>query len=273
MVLALLITVLGAELLLEPGAARPGDTVVITVSGASGVPTGRLGLDELTFLPVGTGYRALVGLRVEQRPGLLTLEVTTGDEGTRTRIDGQLQVLPASFRRRALSVSRRFTSPSRAQRQRSQADAAAFSQAFDRDFEPFLSSGPFDWPLRTELTALFGDVRVLNGRKRSQHFGVDLDGAVGDPVAAAHDGEVVLVRDCFASGQTVLVHHGARLFTAYFHLSRLDVQVGQRVRQGQQVGLVGKSGRVTGPHLHFGAHLDGRWVNPAQLLGLRFAPP
>ena len=76
------------------------------------------------------------------------------------------------------------------------------------------------------------------------------------------------MRDCFASGNTVLVHHGGRLFTAYFHLSRFDVKEGHREKRGEPLGLVGSTGRVTGPHLHIGVKLDGRWINAESVLSL-----
>jgi murein DD-endopeptidase MepM/ murein hydrolase activator NlpD len=84
-----------------------------------------------------------------------------------------------------------------------------------------------------------------------------------------------MARDCFGSGNTVLVHHGLQLYSAYFHLSKMEVKVGQKVRRGQLLGLVGKTGRVTGPHLHFGIKHDGRWVDPESVLRLDFAgaPP
>jgi murein DD-endopeptidase MepM/ murein hydrolase activator NlpD len=262
---------LAAELVLEPGAARPGDVVLVTAIGTQARPAGRLGNSELTFLPAARGYQALVGLRVEQQPGVLTLEVTGDDEHGPVRFSGGLEVLPADFRRRQLTVSKRFTNPSRKDRRRSASDKAAFAAALDRDAEPFTFTTDFAWPRLSDLTAPFGDVRLLNGRQQSQHLGIDLDGNTGDPITAANDGEVVMVRDCFASGKTVLLHHGARLFSAYFHLSRFDVKLGQQVGRGQQVGLLGKTGRVTGPHLHFGVKVDGRWVNPESLLRLRFA--
>lgn len=267
----------GAEVRLQPGAARPGDPVLVTVTGVSEAPSGRLGAWELTFLPFHAGYQALVGLPVEKAPGALPLELVVVDETGKHAVDGQLEVLPADFRRRQLTVSRRFTSLSKKDRARSAADTKAFAEAFDRDFEPWLFSDDFGWPRAAEVTAPFGDVRLLNGKKQSQHFGMDLDGRTGAPVYASNDGEVVLVRDCFASGNTVLLHHGGRLFTAYFHLSKFEVKEGAVVRKGQLLGLVGKTGRVTGPHLHWGVKLDGRWVNGEALLELEFdeapAPP
>lgn len=267
----------GAEVRLQPGAARPGDPVLVTVTGVSEAPSGRLGNWELTFLPFHASYQALVGLPVEKAPGALPLELVVVDEAGRRAVHGNLDVLPANFRKRQLTVSRRFTSLSKKDRARSAADTKAFAEAFDRDFEPWLFSDDFAWPRASEVTAPFGDVRLLNGKKQSQHFGMDLDGRTGAPVYASNDGEVVLVRDCFASGNTVLLHHGGRLFTAYFHLSKFEVKDGEVVKRGQLLGLVGKTGRVTGPHLHWGVKLDGRWVNGEALLGLEFdeapAPP
>ncbi|MEW6430072.1 MAG: M23 family metallopeptidase [Myxococcota bacterium] len=275
--LAVAVALGGAEVRLQPGAARPGDPILVTVTGVTEAPSGRLGSSELTFLPFHAGYQALVGLPVETTPGALPLELLVVDEAGRRVIQGSLDVLPANFRKRELTVARRFTSLSKKDRARSAADTKAFAEAFDRDFEPWLFSDDFAWPRAAEVTAPFGDLRLLNGKKQSQHFGMDLDGRVGAPVYASNDGEVVLVRDCFASGNTVLLHHGGRLFTAYFHLSKFEVKDGEVVKKGQLLGLVGRTGRVTGPHLHWGVKLDGRWVNGEALLGLEFgeapAPP
>ncbi len=265
--------VLAAEVSLQPGAAAPGDFVLITVLGVANAPAGRLGADELTFLPAaqGPGFEALTAVHVDQKPGLLTLEVGGQDDlGRAVRLEGQLEVSPPTFRHRDLTVSPRFMNLSKRDRQRSAKDQAAFDAAFDRDYEPLRFSDDFAWPRPMVLTAPFGDIRLINGKKKSQHFGLDLDGETGDPIYATNDGEVVLARDCFASGNTVLLHHGARLFTAYFHLSKFEVKTGDRVRKGQLLGLVGKTGRVTGPHLHWGAKIDGRWANAASLVSLRF---
>jgi murein DD-endopeptidase MepM/ murein hydrolase activator NlpD len=271
--LALALVLGGAEVQVQPGSARPGDPVLITVTGVTEAPTGRLGAEELTFLPFHAGFQALVGLSVEKDSGVLPLEVVVVDDAGKRAVQGSIDVLAPDFRRRALTVSKRFTSPSKKDRQRSARDTKAFAEAFDRDFEPWLFASDFAWPVPSEMTAPFGDIRLLNGKKTSQHFGIDLDGDTGDPVFSANDGEVVLVRDCFASGNTVLVHHGGRLFTAYFHLSKTNVRDGEVVKKGQLLGLVGKTGRVTGPHLHWGVKLDGRWVDGETLISLRFDEP
>jgi murein DD-endopeptidase MepM/ murein hydrolase activator NlpD len=102
------------------------------------------------------------------------------------------------------------------------------------------------------------------------HYGLDLPSPAGTPVVAGAGGEVVLARDCYMSGKTVLLAHGAGVFSASFHLSRIDVKLGEAVGPGQLIGRVGTTGRSTGPHLHWGVKVDGLWVDPrsAQRLDL-----
>lgn len=270
---ALLTLTLGAlEVRLQPGVARPGDVVLVEATGATEAPSGRLGSTELVFLPWGDRWVALTGLSVDHKPAKLELEVTAKIEGGKDAVFGALEVTKANFRRRQLTVSKRFTSPTPAQRKQMADDQRAFNRAYDRDFEPWEFTERFDWPRLAPIGAPFGDLRLFNNKTKSQHSGTDIDGETGDPIFASNDGEVVMVRDCFGSGGTVLLHHGGRLFTSYFHMSAFSVKEGERVRRGQLLGKVGKTGRVTGPHLHFGVKLDGRWVDPESLLRLDFPP-
>jgi murein DD-endopeptidase MepM/ murein hydrolase activator NlpD len=271
--LALAVVLAAASVQLEPGVARPGDAVLITVLGVTQPPSGTLGPATLEFIPAGDGYQALVALSVEATLGPRTLAVDVSPlDASPTTITGTLEIVEPGWPKRELKVARKFTSPSKKEQLRSARDTQAFTDAFDVTLEPWLFSENFRWPRPLEVTAPFGDLRLINGKKNSQHFGIDLDGDTGADVFAANSGEVVLVRDCFASGNTVLVHHGGKLFTAYFHLSKFDVTQGMVVKAGQRLGRVGKTGRVTGPHLHFGVKLDGRWVDPASLLRLSFLP-
>jgi len=112
----------------------------------------------------------------------------------------------------------------------------------------------------------FGARRVINGEPRSPHTGVDYAAPAGEPVYAAADGTVVLAADLFFSGNSVIIDHGGGLLTMYFHLSRTDVRVGERVRRGGVIGAVGATGRATGPHLHFGARWHGARIDPDLLL-------
>lgn len=254
----------------QPGTAHPGDAVLLSVEGAAGEPEGEFAGNPLSFVPFQGRHLALVGLRIEQPAGELKFQVRFVASGAERRVDGTVAVLDPDFPARELKVSKRFTSPDRKARKRMKEDQKAFDQAFSQELAPPFFLDDFTWPRDAVRTAPYGDRRLFNGRQKSQHYGIDLDGAVGEPVGAANDGEVVMARDCFASGNTVVLHHGLGLYSAYFHLSKIAVAQGALVKQGQKLGLVGKTGRVTGPHLHFGTKLEGRWVNPESVLRLRF---
>ncbi len=273
MVAGALLTLLvaGLEVRVQPGVARPGDAVLVEVTGAIEAPSGQLGSAELIFLPFADRWVAIAGLSVEHKPGAMSLDVTGKTAAGQERLEGELDVRKPDFRRRQLSVSKRFTNISKKDRLRSKEDQQAFDETFDRDFEPWVFDAPFAWPRLDGVGAPFGDLRLFNGKKKSQHFGTDINGETGDPITAANDGEVVMVRECFGSGGTVIIHHGGRLFTTYFHMSAFSVKQGDRVVRGQPLGKVGKSGRVTGPHLHFGVKLDGRWIDPESVLRLEFS--
>ncbi len=200
-----------------------------------------------------------MGIPVEQEPGLLEVRVTAGA----VTLEAPLEVVPPEFPERKLTVASKFVTIPASARARIKADQAAFQKAWATPFRPRAFSDNFEKPREALVTAHYGDKRTLNGKKTTQHYGLDLDGSTGDEIRAANDGRVVMVRDCYTSGNTVLVDHGAGLITSYFHLSKFLVKAGQEVQRGELLGLVGKTGRVTGPHLHFGAHIGDPVGEPA----------
>jgi murein DD-endopeptidase MepM/ murein hydrolase activator NlpD len=260
----------GPLMAIQPGSAKPGDPVLVMVRGASTPPTGTLAGRPLRFFAWNDGYAALGSLPVETAPGTALVDVTAVGRGLPVLLSGALTVTEPGFRERELRVAGKYVSPPKKVKARMEADRKAFAAAFAQPFAPPLFHQNFAWPRDATVTAPFGDRRSFNGKLQSQHFGVDLDGGVGAPVVSANAGTVVMARDNYASGNTVLVHHGAGLFTAYFHLSRIDVKDGAQVKQGDALGLVGSTGRVTGPHLHWGVKVDDRWVDGQTLLKLDF---
>lgn len=136
---------------------------------------------------------------------------------------------------------------------------------------PQLWSLPFLRPRPARVTSRFGSGRVFNGRVSSSHLGVDYRGATGDPIYAANRGVVALVDTFFLAGNVVYIDHGNGIVTAYFHMSKPEVAIGDTVARGQEIGLVGATGRVTAAHLHWSARFGALTIDPADLLSLR--PP
>jgi murein DD-endopeptidase MepM/ murein hydrolase activator NlpD len=141
--------------------------------------------------------------------------------------------------------------------------AAARTRDDDRsDFEQ-----AFQWPLQGRVSGVFGSQRIYNGTPKSPHSGLDVAAAQGTPVHAPAGGIVTLAEpDLYLTGGTVLLDHGHGVSSSFLHFSRIDVKVGQRVEQGDVLGLVGMTGRATGPHMHWGLNWFGVRVDPRLLL-------
>jgi len=131
---------------------------------------------------------------------------------------------------------------------------------------------PMIWPARGPISGVYGSQRILNGEPRAPHMGVDIAAPAGSPIVAAAGGVVRFAAELFLTGNTILIDHGYGLETSYAHLSRIDVKPGQRLRQGEQIGLVGATGRVTGPHLHWGMEWFQLRLDPQLVVGPMPAP-
>jgi len=140
------------------------------------------------------------------------------------------------------------------------------ARAIDAPRTDFL--GGFQWPIKGRISGVYGSQRVLNGEPRRPHFGIDIAAPTGTKVVAPADGVVTMVHpDMFFSGGTMIVDHGHGLSSAFLHLSRILVETGERVTQGQTIAEVGSTGRSTGPHLDWRINLFDRRLDPALLVG------
>jgi hypothetical protein len=275
--LALALAAATPAVVVAPAVARPGDAVLVRVPAVPGAPAASATVAgrPLTFWTAGDEAWALAALPLETPLGPLAIEIAAADAGT--PLTAAVEIVEPGFPSRTLSVAPKFVEPPPEVQERLAEDRAAFAAAYDRPFSPPLFGDAFGWPRPARITGRFGDQRVFNGQIASVHYGVDLRGARGAPVVAANDGEVVLARDAYLSGKSVVLWHGAGVFTTYFHLDVIEVRPGARVKKGQRVGRVGSTGRSTGPHLHWSARVDGLFVDPESLLGIDFgrgsAPP
>lgn len=133
--------------------------------------------------------------------------------------------------------------------------------------ESYINS-KFIMPLDSKITSEFGNARIYNNTLNGYHSGTDFRAKVGTPLISSNDGVVILVKDRFYSGGSVIIDHGRGIYTCYYHMSRFDVKKNQKIKKGQIIGLSGVSGRATGPHLHFSARVSGIQVDPLQLIKL-----
>jgi murein DD-endopeptidase MepM/ murein hydrolase activator NlpD len=259
----------GKATVTQPTEVFQGDIVAIKIPGI-GLTTveGRMGRVTIPFYRNPKGYyTALVGADLEAKPGLMTLTVKgTTSTGTERNSQVTLRIKPKSFKKESFSVAAEFDRLSPETLERIRNDQEEFSRAFMSSVPEPLWEGAFVLPISSEVTSPFGYRRVINGAPRTPHTGVDLKAVLGTPVVAPNHGRVALVGDFFFSGHSVVLDHGGGLYTVYFHLAEYQVELGAPVRKGDVIGLSGMTGRVTGPHLHWGARINGARIDPFELL-------
>jgi murein DD-endopeptidase MepM/ murein hydrolase activator NlpD len=227
------------------------------------VPLWREGADE-------TQRRGLLGVDLEKAPGEYELKITGQTaSGERISCNVMVPVRKGQFATEKLQVEKQFVEPSPEQIKRANEERQRLRDIFERVTPDRLWDGPFRIPLDGVTTGSnFGKRRILNGNPGSPHGGMDLPGATGTPVHAAQRGRVALSEELFFSGNTVVVDHGLGIYTLYAHLSEIDVKAGDTLETGAVLGKVGATGRVTGPHLHWGLTVERARVNPLLLVKL-----
>jgi len=223
---------------------------------------------DLVFFSAGHQrvWYGLAGVDVETPPGSdkLELEATMAD-GEVLRAVHLVQVRPATYKTVRLTVPNRFVQPDPETLKRIEEDKELKKAAFAHQTTGPEWSGSFHAPINSTVSEAFGVRRTFNGKLASIHRGLDYHAKEGTPIRAANAGTVVLARDLFYEGNCVIIDHGQQFMTLYMHLSQIQVSEGEKVKEGQQIGLSGGTGRATGPHLHVAARWQGAYLDPAQL--------
>lgn len=177
-----------------------------------------------------------------------------------------LHISLASYPTETLNVDPAKVTPPPEAMERIEAESAQ-AKAIYGHFTPIRYwNKPFILPIESNTTSAYGSARTYNGSLKSYHGGTDFRALTPTPVQASNDGIVVLTQDRYYSGGTVIIDHGEGLYSCYFHLSRYDVKPGDLVSRGQIIALTGASGRITGPHLHFGIMVNGVQADPLDLI-------
>ncbi|MGE4553255.1 MAG: M23 family metallopeptidase, partial [Desulfovibrionaceae bacterium] len=165
---------------------------------------------------------------------------------------------PKAYPEQRLTVENKYVAPSSENLERILREQAEVNKVLAAPAAPRRYALPFLRPVPGGISSDFGLRRFFNNEPRKPHSGVDLRAAAGDPVRACADGVVLLAADHYYSGRAVYLDHGEGVLSMYFHLSRVDVKTGDVVRRGDVLGAAGATGRVTGPHLHWGVYVLGQ---------------
>jgi len=214
-------------------------------------------------------WRALIGIDLDVRPGAYRVSVSGGSGAETVITQHTLAVTTKAFPTRRLSVNPDFVNPPASEAARIKRETAAISAAFEG------TSGPspvpnlvFIAPVPHKANSAFGTRSVFNGEVRNAHSGADFLSPAGTPIKAPAPGKVVLAEDLYFSGGAVMVDHGLGIVSLFAHMSKIVATPGADVAQGEVLGLVGATGRVTGAHLHWTLRVNGARVDPLSLLAL-----
>jgi murein DD-endopeptidase MepM/ murein hydrolase activator NlpD len=230
---------------------------------------GQLGNEKFHFYPTGRiTFSALVGADLEAKPGSSKLFLkATSSTGSESYGEVAIKIKAKAFRQESFNVAPSFDHMSSETIEEIRREQAAFARVFAVPSTERMWNGPFVRPVPHEASASsFGFRRIINGVARAPHTGTDLSAPTGTEVLATNHGRVALVGNFFFAGGSLVLDHGGGLFTMYFHLSEFTAAEGAMVKKGDVVALSGATGRVTGPHLHWGARLLNARIDPLQLL-------
>lgn len=215
-------------------------------------------------------WRAIVGVDLDIKPGVHPVTVAVSRRSGKQSVSGELTVLPKQFRTRRLTVNPALVEPPPEALERIKRESEKTSGIY-RTPQPFVVPAGyvrFIRPVAEPANSAFGTRSVFNGKAGSPHTGADFLSGTGTPIKAPSAGHVRLAEDLYFSGNTVIVDHGLGLYSMFAHLSAFKVREGDIVNEGDVVGLVGATGRVTGPHLHWSLRANGARVDPLSLLAV-----
>ncbi len=213
-------------------------------------------------------YAGLVGIPLSATPEKAVIMLEWTDAGGRRSAGVSLSIVDGKYKSEALRVDSRHVTLSKKNLARVKQEKNEIRRIFASGSDIRLWFGNFKKPLASETTSAFGTRRLFNGQHRSFHRGSDFRANIGTPVYASSSGIVRLAKNLFYSGNIVIVDHGMGIFTNYAHLSKIQVAAGQHIARSHQIGLSGATGRVSGPHLHWGVKINGVYADPLQFLSV-----
>ncbi len=257
-------TAVQPEIVLEPAAPGPGDIMVVTIKNTAGPVEGTFNNRSIYFNPSKYSVRAIVAVDYFTEPGKYELAVSVNGSVLRQTVE----VVKKDYPVQRLTLPKNMVELSPKNERRVEREQKRMADIWPNEHERSWT-GDFISPLDGELITPFGVRRFINNIPKSPHTGIDVAGEKGDKIRAPNDAVVALVDDQFFGGRSVVLDHGQGIYTMFFHLSKVLVRKGQKIKKGEVFALVGATGRATGPHLHWGVRIQGARVDPLELVHLK----
>jgi len=253
-----------------PQELKQGEVLFVTVAPETEIASVEGALDGTPiyfYAREGGGFAGIVGVDLAAAPGKRSLSVKIMDlEGRSFKRVFAVPVHAGEFEVQKLTVAPEMVDFTEETYQRYLAERKELKRVFNQVRLERLWRHSFGKPVVGSVTSTFGLRRVFNDKARNPHTGVDIAASEGTQVGACNDGIVAFARELYLEGKTIIIDHGFGLYSIYMHLSEIQASEGDTVHTGEVVGLVGATGRVTGPHLHWGIMLLGAKVDPFSLM-------
>lgn len=246
-----------------------GDVILIAVKSNEEEPPIVTWMEKeisLVFNPAITSWQGFLAVDLDYNPGVYRAAISMPSSNVEENFE--IRVVEKDYGVRKLTLPKEKVELDAQTLKRVKKEAAVVSALWNADITLPKWDGGFLVPVDGDIIGTFGKRSIINNLKRSPHTGIDLRGSTGTPVKATNNGEVILIADHFFTGSSLYLDHGGGIISMYFHLDKILVKNGENVEKGQVIGLVGATGRVTGPHLHWGVRVNGARVNPLTLIDL-----
>jgi len=254
---------------LPDAASVPGGVALLELPASETPPSATFNGRPVMVLANGSAYTAVVGLPLATKPGTHTLNIKNASGNVTAR---KFTVTDKTYQSQHITIkNKRMVNPEKRDMERIGREQRRIKKALASWNDHSPETLRFLLPVEGPMSSPFGLRRFFNEQARKPHSGLDLAAAEGTPIKAPASGRIADTGDFFFNGNTVFIDHGQGLVTMYCHMSRIDVEPGQHVAAGEVIGAVGKTGRVTGAHLHWGVSLNDARVDP--MLFLNQLPP
>lgn len=177
-----------------------------------------------------------------------------------------LKVIDGNYKSETLNVQPSKVKPNKENQERVKRENEEATKIYNTFTPEIFWNEDFIYPLNSKITSEFGTKRVYNQELKSYHGGTDFQAKDNTPIIASNSGIVRIAQDRFYAGKSIIIDHGHGVYSCYFHLNSMNFKVGDFVKKGEIIGLSGSTGRITGPHLHFGIRIQGLQVDPLQAI-------